>query len=81
MTTPSTEPVDIGGAIEYGWRKLWENVGPLLLAGLLVLVVTGLVGWFALAAVDNVCLRFLAGVAQFPGRAPSSAWDGSGWRS
>ena len=65
MTTPSTEPVDIGGAIEYGWRKLWENVGPLVLAGLLVLVMTGLITWFTLAAEENVWLRFLAGVIEF----------------
>ena len=65
MTTPSSQPVHVGAAIEYGWRKLWENVGPMLLAGLLVLVVTGLVTWFTLAAADNAWVRFLAGVVEF----------------
>ncbi len=65
MTTPSSQPVHVGAAIEYGWRKLWENVGPMLLAGLLVLVVTGLVTWFTLAAGDNAWVRFLAGVVEF----------------
>lgn len=65
MTTPSSQPVHVGAAIEYGWRKLWENVGPMLLAGLLVLVVTGLVTWFTLATEDNAWVRFLAGVVEF----------------
>jgi uncharacterized membrane protein len=65
LTTPSSQPVHVGAAIEYGWRKLWENVGPMLLAGLLVLVVTGLVTWFTLAAADNAWVRFLAGVIEF----------------
>jgi uncharacterized membrane protein len=65
MTTPSSQPVHIGAAIEYGWRKLWENVVPMLLAGLLVLVVTGLVTWFTLAAGDNVWASVLAGVVEF----------------
>ncbi len=33
--TPGT--VDIGGAIGYGWRKLQQNLGPMLVSGLIVI--------------------------------------------
>lgn len=40
--TPGT--VDIGGAIGYGWRKLQQNLGPMLVAGLIVIGISIVVG-------------------------------------
>ncbi len=40
----SSGTVDIGAAIGYGWRKLQENLGPMLIAGLIVIGVSIVVG-------------------------------------
>ena len=36
--------VDIGGSISYGWNKFTQNLGPLIVAVLLVFIVDGIVG-------------------------------------
>lgn len=44
---PGAAPFQVGDAFNYGWKKFQENLGPILIAMLLFLVVGGLVNFIA----------------------------------
>ncbi len=48
MTTPQSAPAfSIGDAIAFGWEKFKENIGPLLIAALIVVAVNGFFSLYA----------------------------------
>jgi uncharacterized membrane protein len=53
--------VDIGGSFSYGWNKFTQNVGPLIVAALVMIVVQWLVQGVGFA-VDSIVLRLLFGL-------------------
>jgi hypothetical protein len=57
-TAPATAGVDIGGAISYGWNKFTQNVGPLIVAYLLILVVAAIINGIGFA-IDSFVLRLI----------------------
>ncbi len=65
MTIPVTQPIDIGEAIRFGWRKLWENFLPLLIAGLVVFVVSALFEWLVRTAEPDTFARVVLSIVNY----------------
>lgn len=72
MTVPETNRFSIGEALSYGWKKLQENVGPLVTAALAILAVNfifwllgrgflaglmSLIGWFVSLLISMGLIR------------------------
>ncbi|MDR9451975.1 MAG: hypothetical protein RI637_12250, partial [Acidimicrobiia bacterium] len=72
MTVPEINRFSIGEALSYGWKKLQENIGPLVSAALAILAVNvlfwllgrgalaglmSLIGWFVSVLISMGLIR------------------------
>lgn len=63
MVVPAPQAVPIGGAFKFGWEKFKANLGPLMLAAVVVFAVN--VVFSTLGSGQSGAATFLAGVLSF----------------
>jgi hypothetical protein len=65
-TPPTQQPFGIGAAISYGWTKYWQNIGPLILITIIILLIGGAVSGVT-TAIGNALprIKFTSGTTTY----------------